>query len=101
MSNIKKATLWDRFKEAVRAFKGQPVGSITYGIEVKRCADCAKDTEKDCKHCGYKIHSNNVAALPDCNDCAKQHDCEYLPRIGEYTRMNCPLHEPKKKKKED
>lgn len=96
MSNIKKAPLWDRFKEAVRAFKGQPVGSITYGIEVKRCADCAKDTEKDCQHCGYKYHSERVSSLPNCNDCAKKRDCEYLPDWGKDVRINCPLHEPKK-----
>lgn len=49
---------------------------------------------KDCKHCGYKMHSDEVSRLPDCNDCAKQRECEYCPRIGEQVRINCPLHEP-------
>ena len=38
---------------------------------------------------------DRVSNLHDCNDCAKGHppNCEYLPRPGENTRINCPLWE--------
>ena len=34
-----------------------------------------------------------VAALHDCNDCGKNrlYGCEYKPKPGEHTRINCPL----------
>lgn len=34
---------------------------------------------------------HELQALPDCNDCMRQ-GCEYKPRAGEHTRINCPLH---------
>ena len=33
----------------------------------------------------------NIEELPDCNTCMRQ-GCEYKPKLGEYTRFNCPLH---------
>lgn len=34
-------SLRTRLKNAIRAFKGQPVaGSITFGLDVKRCSEC-------------------------------------------------------------
>lgn len=38
-----KTTLKDRIKNALAAFKGEPLKSITYGIEVKRCKDCTRE----------------------------------------------------------
>ena len=32
----------------------------------------------------------NMHDLPTCNECAKQKDCEYVPRWGERVRYNCP-----------
>lgn len=39
----------------------------------------------------YKIHSKRVSALNSCNDCGKARTCVYIPRVGEYARINCPL----------
>ena len=36
-------------------------------------------------------YAERISALHDCNDCGKVKTCEYLPRIGENTRINCPL----------
>lgn len=33
-----------------------------------------------------------VSCLPDCNDCGRNPECEYLPKPGEQVRINCPLH---------
>ena len=40
MKNIKIITLKDRIKRAVKAFKGEKIGELHFGIEVKRCDEC-------------------------------------------------------------
>ena len=41
MSNtIKKTSLVDRVKRSVEAFKGNPIGNLYFGIDVKRCDQC-------------------------------------------------------------
>lgn len=53
----------------------------------KVCDDCQRII---CETCGYKFHSEAVSKLPDCNTCGKRRSCEYVPRLGAYTRPNCP-----------
>lgn len=77
-----------RIRNAYRAFQEKPSGSITFGVDVRNCRDCHRG---DCETCGFKIHSEGVSKLPDCNNCGKRIDCQYLPRLGEYARINCPL----------
>ena len=43
-----------------------------------------------CEVCGYKLHTEEVAALPNCNDCGAK-DCPYMPELGGMARINCPL----------
>ena len=31
-----------------------------------------------------------ITNLPTCNECAKMKYCEYLPKLGESVRYNCP-----------
>lgn len=40
MNNPKRLTLIDRIRNSVKAFKGQPVGSLYFGVDVKRCDQC-------------------------------------------------------------
>lgn len=47
-----------------------------------------------CEVCGYKIHSDQVAALSNCNNCGIAAVCDYMPTIGTHTRINCPLWQP-------
>jgi hypothetical protein len=28
----------------------------------------------------------------DCNICAKRRECEYLPKVGQMVRYNCPFY---------
>ncbi len=42
MNKVKKTTLWGRLRNAARAFKDKPVGSISFGVEVKRCSECER-----------------------------------------------------------
>ena len=39
-NTIRKATLADRLKRSVEAFKGEPIGSLYFGVDVKRCDQC-------------------------------------------------------------
>lgn len=39
-NTIRKTTLADRLKRSVKAFKGEPIGSLYFGLDVKRCDQC-------------------------------------------------------------
>ena len=90
MNEVKKTTMAMRIRAAWRALTGKPKNSIELGLEIKRCSECERGI---CETCGYKVHSEGVSKLPDCNDCGKVKNCEYKPRLGAYTRINCPLWE--------
>ena len=45
MNKVKKTTFIDRFKNAVKAFKGKPIGSVQFGVDVKRCDQCEYKNE--------------------------------------------------------
>lgn len=40
MNAISQTTLMDRIKNAIRAFQGKPIQSISLGVDVKRCDEC-------------------------------------------------------------
>ena len=42
---------------------------------------------------GYKIHSQGIGTLNDCNNCGRKRNCTIKPRYGEYCRINCYLWE--------
>lgn len=39
----------------------------------------------------YKSYYDRISKLPDCNECGRKENCEYLPRYGDYCRINCPF----------
>ena len=43
----------------------------------------------------YRSHVERLSPLPDCNTCDSR-DCTYRPKIGAFTRINCPLWRGKK-----
>ena len=47
-----------------------------------------------CETCSNKIYADQVAALPNCNDCGAAAGCDYMPKIGQHARINCPLWRP-------
>ena len=46
-----------------------------------------------CEVCGHKIHSDQVLALNNCNDCGRE-NCKYKPQPGQHARINCPVWVP-------
>lgn len=37
-----------------------------------------------------QFFADNISKLPDCNTCLKKNLCEFMPKYGEYCRINCP-----------
>ena len=40
MNTVKKTTLLSRFRAAIKAFRGKPIGHLCYGLELKECSKC-------------------------------------------------------------
>jgi hypothetical protein len=40
MNTVKKTTLLSRFRAAIKAFRGKPIGHLYYGLELKECSKC-------------------------------------------------------------
>jgi hypothetical protein len=40
MNTVKKTTLLSRFRAAIKAFRGKPIGHLYYGLELKKCSEC-------------------------------------------------------------
>jgi len=38
-----------------------------------------------------QFFADNISKLPDCNTCLKQKICVFVPKCGEYSRINCPV----------
>lgn len=95
MNEVKKTTLLDRIRAAVRAFQGKPKDHIDVGVRVVRCNECERG---DCETCAYKRKFTELMELPNCNDCELngRKSCNVSPLPGETVRINCPLHRPKK-----
>lgn len=67
MNKIKRLTILDRFRNATRAFRGKEIGSISFGIDMKKCSECDKNAGvmylcdcRACKKCSYPICSHTT-----------------------------------------
>lgn len=54
----------------------------------KKAADAIE--ELSAKVDSLQIFADNISKLPDCNTCLKKTMCEFLPKWGDYCRINCP-----------
>lgn len=71
MNETKKRTLIDKFRDAHRAFLGKQIGSLTFGVDVKKCSECVHKNQSDilyvcdqraCSHCSYPLcnHTTDI-----------------------------------------
>ena len=67
LNTIKKTTLMDRFKRSVNAFKGNPVGNLYFGIDVKRCDQCEYKNIPEIRD-NLLITAGTRAAYMNCSD---------------------------------
>ena len=80
-------TFMDRVRRAIRAFKGKPLGSLTFGIDIKQCKDCGwiKEAEQvpvfmaEIEDLKRTLESERAA-------CAK---CEYDNEFNKRTLYRC------------
>lgn len=66
-NTIKKTTLADRVKRSVDAFKGNPVGNLYFGIDVKRCDQCKYKNIPEIRD-NLLITAGTRAAYMNCSD---------------------------------
>ena len=56
-------------------------------IVAREAADAIE--ELSAKVGSLQIFADNISKLPDCNTCLKKNLCEFMPKYGEYCRINC------------
>lgn len=79
----------DLVKRLRTAARGADVGLV---IVPSLCTDAAKAIEElSAKLDGLQFFEENITKLPNCNTCLKKYMCEFVPRAGEYCRINCPV----------
>ena len=66
-NTVKKTTLVERFKRAINAFKGNPVGNLYFGIDVKRCDQCEHKNVPEIRD-NLLVMAGARAAYMNCND---------------------------------
>ena len=66
-NTVKKTTLMERFKRAINAFKGNPVGNLYFGIDVKRCDQCEHKNVPEIRD-NLLVMAGARAAYMNCND---------------------------------
>lgn len=65
-------------------YKGEELTASEVGKRLDKLEQIKADRDT------YKKLVYDIFSRPDCNDC-KKIKCEYAPKIGERTRINCPL----------
>jgi hypothetical protein len=89
MNKVKKTTLWDRLKAAARSFKGQPVSTLTVGLEVKRCSECRRKEPAHARwtYCLTGSRTVSVNTNMECSRC----ECitVHLPGVNYNYCPNC------------
>ena len=63
------------------------LSSIGYFL-MRQAADAIE--ELSAKVDSLQFFMDNISKLPDCNTCLKKTMCEFLPKYGDYCRINCP-----------
>lgn len=71
MNKVKKRTLIDKFRDAYRAFRGKQLGSMSFGVDVKKCWECDYRREADI------LYLCDRQACPNCS----YPNCEYTTDI--------------------
>lgn len=79
------------YKELIERLRRK--ANLTEHVHVAREFRAAADAIEELAtyYDNLSVYYDRMAELPDCNDCAKKRDCEYLPEWGATTRVNCPL----------
>lgn len=66
-NTIKNTTLVDRVKRAVDAFKGNPIGKLYFGVDIKRCDQCEHKNVPEIRD-NLLVTAGARAAYMNCGD---------------------------------
>ena len=91
MTEIKKRTLFDKCRDAYRAFRGKQIGSLTFGIDIKKCSECDYKSmsqsdvlyvfdQKACSYCSYPLCNHTTDIRHAVNF---RRDCDFFKEIDD------------------
>ena len=88
----------------VKRLRDWPRVHVQYDGSVDQLHDEAANAieELSAKVASLQFFADSILKLPDCNTCLKKTMCEFMPKLGEYCRINCPawLGEPEPPKED-
>lgn len=89
--------MYDELVKKMRRCATDPMHCLSCGEDkdgrcFKRLMTQAADAieELTAKVSSLQFFADNISNLPDCNTCLKKNLCEFMPKYGEYCRINCP-----------
>lgn len=91
MNEIKKLTLRDRIKDAINAFRGRKIGSLHFGVDLKRCDECEyknNDIREELlviagARAAY-MHDANVIDIPEGLESEHKLACDIRRMVDKY-----------------
>ena len=96
-NTIKNTTLVDRVKRAVDAFKGNPIGKLYFGVDIKRCDQCEHKNIPEIRD-NLLVTAGARAAYINCSNKIDIPDgieeefklSEFLTKVvDDYLRLDC------------
>lgn len=84
------------YDELLKRLRERSVFLFPHHGESRNCdADLMHEAADAIEELSAKVESlqffaDNISKLPDCNTCLKKNLCEFMPKYGEYCRINCP-----------
>ncbi len=77
------------YDELVKRLRNDATAFVGFvGEDLRQAADAIE--ELSAKVESLQFFADNISKLPDCNTCLKKNICEFMPKYGEYCRINCP-----------
>ena len=96
-NTIRKTTLADRLKRSVDAFKGNPIGKLYFGVDIKRCDQCEHKNAPEIRD-NLLVTAGARAAYMNCSDKIDIPEgfeeelklAEFLTKVvDDYLRLDC------------
>lgn len=75
-------TVEQELKDLIELQRYRKIGTLE---EIRK----VMEKQNECKNCEYKIYSDRISKLNNCNNCGLFDTCENRPEFGEHCRINC------------
>lgn len=84
MNTIKHTTFLDRLNNAVKAFKGRPIATLYFGMDVKRCDQCEHRSHDALRDNLLVTAGARAAYMEDANHIELPHGVDGETRLAEF-----------------